>query len=307
MELPLNYSTEVSFAIKNNIPIVALESTIITHGMPYPQNVECAKLVEAEIRAKKVVPATIAIINGCIKIGLNDDELEKLGQYSLETCEEEALKISRRDLSYAVANKKTGGTTVSGTMICAKLANIRVFATGGIGGVHREGEDTLDISADLNELSKTNIAVVCAGIKSILDLRLSLEYLETMGVPVLGYKTTRLPAFYSKSSPFDVNYQMSSAKEIASLIVAHDLLKLESGILVTNPIPEKYSIDYDEMETIIERALGELKSTGLRGKEITPFLLSIIGKLSGQKSLEANIELVKNNARLAADIALELV
>jgi pseudouridylate synthase len=309
MKLPIDYSFEVSLALKSNIPIVALESTIITHGMPYPANVDCAKMVEEEIRAKNVAPATIAIIDGRIKVGLNENELEKLGQMSKEEedSEQELLKISRRDLSYAISSKATGGTTVSGTMICAKLAKIKIFATGGIGGVHRGGEDSLDISADLQELAKSNVTVVCAGIKSILDLELTLEYLETMGVPVLGYKTSKLPAFYSKSSPFDVNYRMSSAKKIADLVKTHELLNLAGGVLVTNPIPEKYSIAYEEMESVIKRALEELKSSGLTGKEITPFLLSIIAEMSGEKSLESNIELVKNNAKLAADIALEMI
>ena len=303
MKLPLDYSFETLLALKNKVPIVALESTIITHGMPYPQNVECAHLVEEEIRKKNVSPATIAVLDGRIKIGLNPGDFEKLGKYKDG---EEHLKISRRDLAYAVATGKTGGTTVSGTMKCAHLANIKVFATGGIGGVHRGAENSFDISADLQELAKTNVNVVCAGVKSILDLNLTLEYLETMGVPVLGFKTKKLPAFYSNKSPFEVDYRIESAKEIADMINAQNVLGLESGVLITNPIPEKYSLDFDEMEEIIQTALGELKSAGMIGKEITPFLLSIIAKLSNNKSLDSNIELVKNNARLAADIALEL-
>ena len=303
MKLPLDYSSEISLALKNNIPIVALESTIITHGMPYPKNVECAKIVEQEIRNKNVCPATIAVLHGRIKIGLNSDDFDKLGKFDKA---KKRLKISRRDLAYAVAFGKSGGTTVSGTMKCAHLANIKVFATGGIGGVHRGAEKSFDISADLQELAKTNVNVVCARVKSILDLNLTLEYLETMGVPVLGFKTNKLPAFYSNQSPFEVDYRVESAKEIAEMINAQNILGLESGVLITNPIPEKFSLDFDEIEEIIQKSLGELKSAGMIGKKITPFLLSMIAKLSNNKSLDANIELVRNNAKLAADIALEL-
>ncbi len=296
----LVFSEEVAQAKAEQKPIVALESTIISHGMPYPENVQTAKAVEQIIRDRGAVPATIAILNGNIKIGLTEDELEQLGT------SRDVEKVSRRDLPYVVAMKKHGATTVAGTMICAQMAGIRVFATGGIGGVHRGAEQTMDISADLQELSRTNVAVVCAGAKSILDLGLTLEYLETHGVPVIGYQTDVLPAFYSRTSPFRVDYRLDSAEEIAQFIETKWKLGLNGGVVIANPVPKEEELEESYITAIIEQALKEAEKQHITGKAVTPFLLDRVKTLTGGKSLKANIALVKNNAALAADLAREL-
>ncbi|OQP15377.1 MULTISPECIES: pseudouridine-5'-phosphate glycosidase [Geobacillus] len=296
----LVFSEEVAQAKAEKKPIVALESTIISHGMPYPENVQTAKAVEQIIRDRGAVPATIAILNGNIKIGLTEDELEQLGT------SRDVEKVSRRDLPYVVAMKKHGATTVAGTMICAQMAGIRVFATGGIGGVHRGAEQTMDISADLQELSRTNVAVVCAGAKSILDLGLTLEYLETHGVPVIGYQTDVLPAFYSRTSPFRVDYRLDSAEEIAQFIETKWKLGLNGGVVIANPVPKEEELEESYITAIIEQALKEAEKQHITGKAVTPFLLDRVKTLTGGKSLQANIALVKNNAALAADLAREL-
>ncbi|ABO66604.1 MULTISPECIES: pseudouridine-5'-phosphate glycosidase [Geobacillus] len=296
----LVFSEEVAAAKAERKPIVALESTIISHGMPYPENVQTAKEVEQLIRSRGAVPATIAIIDGKMKIGLTDDELEFLGT------SRDIEKVSRRDLPYVVAKKKHGATTVAATMICAAMAGINVFATGGIGGVHRGAERTMDISADLQELAQTNVAVVCAGAKSILDLGLTLEYLETHGVPVLGYQTDILPAFYSRTSPFRVDYRLDSAEEIAQFIETKWALGLDGGIVVANPVPQEDELEESYITSIIEQALKEAEEKHITGKAVTPFLLDRVKTLTEGKSLKANIALVKNNAVLAADIARAL-
>ncbi|ASS99796.1 pseudouridine-5'-phosphate glycosidase [Geobacillus thermocatenulatus] len=296
----LVFSEEVAQAKAEQKPIVALESTIISHGMPYPENVQTAKAVEQIIRDRGAVPATIAILNGNIKIGLTEDELEQLGT------SRDIEKVSRRDLPYVVAKKKHGATTVAGTMICAQMAGIRVFATGGIGGVHRGAEQTMDISADLQELSRTNVAVVCAGAKSILDLGLTLEYLETHGVPVIGYQTDVLPAFYSRTSPFRVDYRLDSAEEIAQFIETKWGLGLNGGVVIANPVPKEEELEESYITAIIEQALNEAEKQHITGKAVTPFLLDRVKTLTAGKSLKANIALVKNNAALAADLAREL-
>jgi pseudouridylate synthase len=296
----LVFSEEVAKAMKENKPIVALESTIISHGMPYPQNVETAKEVEQLIRENGAVPATIAILDGKIKIGVNEEELEFLGT------SKEIEKVSRRDLPYVIAMKKHGATTVAATMICANMAGIKVFATGGIGGVHRGAERTMDISADLQELARTNVAVVCAGAKSILDLGLTLEYLETNGVPVIGYGTETFPAFYSSTSPFKVNYRIDTPEEIAKLIATKWELGLNGGLIIANPIPKEEELEESYINSIIEEALKEAEEKQIAGKAVTPFLLDKVKTLTGGKSLEANIALVKNNAILAAKIAASL-
>lgn len=300
MEKYLEYSAEVQEAKKANKPIVALESTIISHGMPYPQNVETAKEVEEIIRKNGAVPATIAIINGKIKIGLSDEDLEFLGT------SKDIEKASRRDLPYLIANKKNGATTVASTMICAQLAGIEVFVTGGIGGVHREAETTMDISADLQELAQTNVAVICAGAKSILDLGLTLEYLETHGVPVVGYETDALPAFFTRTSPFNVNYRVNTAEEAAAMIRTKWELGLNGGVVIANPIPEADALDEAFITNVIESALREAKENNIEGKKVTPFLLSKVKELTEGKSLIANIALVKHNAEVGSRIAVSL-
>jgi len=291
-------SEEVRMAKEQDKTIVALESTIISHGMPYPQNVQTAREVEQIIRDEGAVPATIAVLDGKIKIGLSNEELEVLGK------SKDVAKASRRDLAYLIATKKKGATTVAATMICAELAGISVFVTGGIGGVHRGAEKTMDISADLEELAQTNVAVVCAGIKSILDLGLTMEYLETKGVPVIGYQTDVLPAFYTRTSPYPVNFRVDDVDTIASILKTKWDLKLKGGAVIANPIPEKYGMDEKMMEEIIEEALRQADENNITGKEVTPFLLAKVKELTGGKSLEANIELVKNNARLGAQLAI---
>lgn len=300
MEKYLEYSQEVLEAKKNNVPVVALESTIISHGMPYPQNVQTAKEVEDIIRKNGAVPATIAILDGKIKIGLSDEELEMLAT------RKDIEKASRRDLPYLVATKKNGATTVAATMICAELAGIEVFVTGGIGGVHREAEVTMDVSADLQELAQTNVAVVCAGAKSILDIGLTLEYLETHGVPVVGFGTEVLPAFYTRTSPFQVNVQVENEKEAASMIRTKWELGLKGGVVIANPIPETDALDEQFINSVIEAALKEAKETEIAGKNVTPFLLSKVKELTEGRSLEANIALVKNNAEVGSKIAVQL-
>lgn len=294
----IELSKEVEKAIKNNQAIVALESTIISHGMPYPKNVETARNCERIVRENGSIPATIAILNGKLKVGLSSEELEYLGKTG-----QDIVKTSRRDIAYNVANKIDGATTVSATMYIASLAGIKVFATGGIGGVHRGAETTFDISADLEELAITNVAVVCAGIKSILDLGLTMEYLETKGVPVLGYKTEVLPAFYSRESDFKVNFKIDSPQEIAKVLKTKFELGLNGGMLVTNPIPENMSMDSKIINKAIDQAIIEMDHLGIKGKEQTPYLLGKIVELTEGKSLESNIALVYNNCKLAAQIS----
>ena len=298
----LNINPEVQKALDDNKPIVALESTIISHGMPFPQNLETAIMLEDEVRKNGAIPATIALINGEIKVGLTKDELTSLAKEGLKV-----IKTSRRDIAYVIANKLTGATTVAATMIAADKAGIKIFATGGIGGVHRGATDTFDISADLQELAKTDVAVVCAGIKAILDLELTLEYLETLGVPLLGYQTDELPAFYTRQSGFKVDYNMQSPKEIANLLKAKWDLGLEGGVIIANPIPEESSLDFDLMTNAINKAIIQQNKLGIKGKKSTPFLLSKVKEFTDGESLVSNIELVKNNVILAAKIAVAFV
>lgn len=290
-------SENIKNAFQNNEPIVALESTIISHGMPYPQNFQTALKIEETVRKAGAVPATIAIINGKIKIGLSDAELEFFAK------EKNILKASRRDIAIAVSQKLNAATTVSATMICAKLASIKIFATGGIGGVHRGAETSMDISADLFELAHTNIAVVSAGVKSILDIGLTLEYLETMGVPVIGFKTEDFPAFFTNKSGFKTNYKINTEKEIADIIKSKYELGISGGVLIANSIPEKYSLDKKFIGDAIENSIRLAEENNIKGKDVTPFLLSKINELTKGKSLDANIQLVLNNAELAAKIA----
>lgn len=301
LEQYLDIKEEVAKALRENKPVVALESTIISHGMPYPKNVETALKTEEIIRGNGAVPATIAILNGRLKVGLDKEEIEKLGKLG-----EKVIKSSRRDIPFIVAEKENGATTVAATMIIANLAGIKVFATGGIGGVHRGAEESFDISADLEELSQTDVAVVCAGAKAILDLGLTLEYLETKGVPVIGFDTDELPAFYTRKSGFGVDYNIDSPLEIAKVLKSKWDLKLRGGVVVANPIPEEYQMDYDTITSAINEAIGDSKKEGIKGKESTPFLLAKVKEITGGESLESNIELVYNNARLAAEIAVEL-
>ncbi len=289
---------EVSEAIKNKKGVVALESTIISHGMPYPKNVETALKIEKIVRDKGAIPATIAIIDGQLKAGLSESEIELLGKMGTKV-----IKTSRRDLPFIVAKKETGATTVAATMIIAKMAGIKIFATGGIGGVHRGAEKTMDVSADLQELAQTNVAVVCAGAKAILDLRLTLEYLETFGVPVIGFQTDEFPAFYSRNSGLTLPYSANSAHEVAKILKAQSDLSMKNGMVIANPIPEQFEMDYASINEAIEKALKEAAAKNISGKAITPFLLSRIEQLTKGKSLDANIQLVYNNAKLAAEIA----
>ena len=301
LEKYLNVSPEVKAAIDASKPVVALESTIISHGMPYPQNVETALNVERIVRENGAVPATIAIIQGKITVGCTHEQIEHLGKKGLAVA-----KASRRDLPVLLSRGEDGATTVTTTMIGAALAGIRVFATGGVGGVHRGAETTMDISADLEELAQTQVLVVCAGAKSILDLGLTLEYLETKGVPVIGYRTKELPAFYTTHSGFQVDYRLDTPKEIADAFAVKLDMGLAGGMLVTNPIPDEYAMDLDYINRNIDAAIAEAKSLGIHGKDTTPFLLDKIQKLTGGDSLKANIQLVYNNARLGAQIASEL-
>ena len=294
----LDLSPEVAKAIAEGKPVVALDSTIISHGMPYPQNVETALRVEQTIRDNGAVPATIAVIGGRLKAGLTPEEIEYLGKKGREVA-----KASRRDLPVLVARGADGATTVTTTMIIAHMAGIKVFATGGIGGVHRGAETTMDISADLEELAMTPVMVICAGAKSILDLGLTLEYLETKGVPVIGYGTEELPAFYTRKSGFKVDYRIDTPEELAAAFRAKLEMGLKGGMLVTNPIPEEYSMDPERINAAIDEAVAECNARGIKGKETTPFLLARIKDITGGDSLASNIQLVLNNARLAARTA----
>ena len=297
----LDISPEVQQALAEGKPVVALESTIISHGMPYPKNVETAMLVEKTIRENGAVPATIAIIGGRLKAGLSADEIEYLRKSGRKVA-----KVSRRDLAAIVARGADGATTVTTTMIIAHMAGIGVFATGGIGGVHRGAETTMDISADLEELGSTPVMVVCAGAKSILDLGLTLEYLETKGVPVVGYGTDELPAFYTRRSGFGVDYRVDSPAELAAMFKAQQELGMKGGMLVANPIPEQYAMDKEVIDAAIDQAVAESKAQGIHGKETTPFLLARVVELTGGDSLESNIQLVLNNAVVASKTASEL-
>jgi pseudouridine-5'-phosphate glycosidase len=296
----LDLSDEVRRALAQGDPVVALESTIITHGMPHPQNVATAREVETVVRANGAVPATIAVMGGRIKVGLSDAELDWLGTAT------GVMKLSRADLPFAVATGRHGSTTVAATMICADLAGIRVFATGGIGGVHRGVEDTLDISADLDELAATPVAVVCAGAKAILDLPRTLEYLETRGVPVIGFGTDRFPAFWSRTSDLPVPLRLDTPEAIADLMNAKEALGLTGGLLVANPVPADDEIPQAEMRDYIEEALREAKRQGVTAKAVTPFLLGHLNTLTAGRSLTTNIALVKNNAALAARLSAAL-
>jgi pseudouridylate synthase len=297
----LDIHPEVAAALAEGRPVVALESTIISHGMPWPQNAETALAVEAEVRAHGAVPATIAIIDGRLKAGLAREQIELLGRSG-----HEVAKVSRRDMAALVARGGTGATTVAATMIVAALAGIRLFATGGIGGVHRGAQTSFDISADLQELARTPVAVVCAGAKSILDLGLTLEYLETHGVPVIGYRTDRLPAFFSRDSDFGVDRRLDEPAEIARLLHAQWRLGFDAGVVIANPIPAAHALPRETIDRAIAQALGEAAAQGIGGKAATPFLLARVNELTGGVSLAANIQLVLNNARLAAAIACAL-
>ena len=294
----LDVSQEVAEALAAGKPVVALESTIISHGMPYPKNVETALNVENIIRESGAVPATIAIIGGRLKAGLNPEEIEYFGKKGREIA-----KVSRRDIAAICARGEDGATTVTTTMMIAHMAGIRFFATGGIGGVHRGAEKTMDISADLEELAHTPVVVICAGAKAILDLGLTLEYLETHGVPVIGYGTKELPAFYSRHSGLEVDYRMDTPEEIAAAFLAQSRMGLQGGMLVTNPIPEAYAMDDGLIGRAIDQAVAESVAQEIKGKEITPFLLARVAELTGGESLESNIQLVYSNARLASAIA----
>ncbi len=299
-DLPLDVSPEIVDALARGVGVVALESTIITHGMPYPANVETARAVEATVRQGGAVPATIVVLGGRIRVGLDGETLERLGQAS------GVLKLSRADLPYAVAMGRNGSTTVAATMICARLAGIPVFATGGIGGVHRGVETTLDISADLDELGRTAVTVVCAGAKALLDLPRTLEYLETRGVPVVGYRTDRFPAFWSRDSGLAAPLRLDTADEIAALVASKNLLGLGGGVLVANPVPAADEIPAAEMSHHIDRAVADAGAQGVSGKEVTPFILSRMLELTGGRSLATNVALIRNNAALAAEIAVAL-
>ena len=294
-------SEEVKEAINGNKAVVALESTIISHGMPYPQNYDTALLVENTVRKNNAVPATIAIIDGKIKVGLSLRDLEII------STGKNILKASRRDLPVIISKKLHAATTVSATMICAALASLKIFATGGIGGVHRNAQNTFDISADLTELSITNIAVVSAGVKSILDIGLTLEYLETMGVPVIGYRTDEFPAFYTRQSGYKVNYRLDSPEEIAEAMKVKRELGLNGGMIIANPVPEEFSMDKKIIDEAIEASLTKADKNNIKGKDVTPFLLSEINNITGGTSLESNIKLVMNNAKLAAKIIVRSV
>lgn len=297
----LDVATEVADAIAAQRAVVALESTIIAHGMPYPRNIETAQRLEAEIRSAGAIPATIGVLDGKLRVGLTLSEMERFGKKG-----QEVAKASRRDLPYLIMQKAMGATTVAATLIGARLARIPVFATGGIGGVHRGATETFDVSADLPELARTNVAVVSAGAKSLLDLSLTLEYLETLGVPVVGYQTNELPAFYTRTSGLQVDYRLDQATAIAQLLWTKWSMGLEGGVLVANPIPLEYALEPSQVDGAIEQALTEAARAQVRGKALTPFLLGRVVDLTGGLSLEANIALVQNNARLAAEIAVAL-
>ena len=297
----LDIAPEVRLALQQEQPVVALESTIISHGMPYPQNVATALRVEAEVRSSGALPATIAVIDGRLTAGLSAAQIEELGRAGPTVA-----KVSRRDLPFIVATNQTGATTVAATMIIAAMAGIRVFATGGIGGVHRGAAQTFDISADLQELARTPVAVVCAGAKSILDLGLTLEYLETHGVPVVGYRTAQLPAFFTQGSGFSVDYRLDDASEIARLLQIKWAMGLGGGVVIANPIPAAHAMPRAVIDAAIAQALSDAQAQGISGKQTTPFLLERVNALTGGDSLAANIELVLNNARLASAVAVAL-
>jgi len=299
MNLYLDVNPEVAAAIAEGKPVVALESTIISHGMPYPQNVETALNVERIIRENGAVPATIAIIGGRLKAGLTAEEIEYFGKKG-----QAIAKASRRDLAVLCARGEDGATTVTTTMIIAHMAGIKIFATGGIGGVHRGAETTMDISADLEELGQTPVMVVCAGAKSILDLGLTLEYLETKGVPVIGFGTKELPAFYTRSSGFQVDYRIDTTEELAKVFKAQHSLGMKGGMLVCNPIPAEYAMPLETINAAIDQAIAECSAKGIHGKETTPFLLARVAELTGGNSLASNIRLVYNNAKVAAQTAV---
>lgn len=296
----LDILPEIKDALEKGMPVVALESTIISHGMPYPRNVETAKEVEQVVRDNGAVPATIAILGGRLKVGLCSDEIDDLGRKGLDV-----IKASRRDIPFIVAGGQDGATTVAATMIIADMAGIRLFATGGIGGVHRGGENSMDVSADLEELSRTNVAVVCAGIKSILDIGRTLEYLETAGVPVVSYGTDEVPAFYARDSGHQSDYRIDSPAQAAQALKAKYDLGINGSILITNPVPEKYALAPEDINKTIEEAIVEMDKRGITGKDTTPFLLARIAEQTGGESLDTNIKLVLNNAALAAKIAAE--
>lgn len=296
----LEIHPEVQKALEEGKPVVALESTIISHGMPYPKNIEMAQNVSRIVRENGAIPATIAIINGVLKVGLTKEEIEFLGT------SKDVVKASRRDLPFVISKKLNGATTVATTMILADLAGVRVFATGGIGGVHRGAQETFDISADLQELANTNVAVICAGAKSILDIGLTLEYLETNGVPVIGFGTDEFPAFYTRKSGFGVDYRVDSSLEVAEALKAKWDLNLKGGMVIGNPIPEQFEMDYDTITNAIETALRESDENNITGKKVTPFLLDKVKTITAGQSLASNIELVYNNAKVAAQIATDL-
>ena len=300
MQKYLKFSDEVQHAIEAEIPIVALESTIISHGMPYPENLNTAKEVERIVSEEGAMPATIAIIDGEICIGLSEEQMQFLAT------EKNIVKASRRDLPVVISKKLHASTTVAATMICANLAGIEIFVTGGIGGVHRDAEKTFDISADLQELAKTNVAVISAGAKAILDLKLTMEYLETMGVPVLSYQSDEFPAFYTRHSGIPANYRVETPEEIARIIHAKWELGLEGGLIIGNPVPAEDSMDPAGMRKAVDVALREAYEKGVEGKDVTPFLLDRMKVLTKGESLESNIALIKNNARLGAQIAVAL-
>lgn len=295
----MKISLRVAKALANKEPVVALESTIISHGMPYPKNVETALLVEKTIEDNGAIPATIGIIDGEIVVGMSRDEIEEFGK------KKGIAKVSKRDLPIVVAKKMWGATTVSATMLIAHMAGIEIFVTGGIGGVHRGAESTFDISRDLKELGEVDVAVICSGAKAILDIPKTLEYLETEGVTILSNKEKSFANFYSSSSSYPVDYAFTSAKEAASIIKAKRDLELEGGILISNPVPEEYSLPHDYIDSIVDQAVKESKEQGIKGKDVTPFLLKRIVELTGGKSLESNIALILNNAKLGANIAKE--
>lgn len=293
-------SPEVDSALKDGKPVVALESTIISHGMPYPKNLETAKRCEEIVIENGAVPATTGIINGKIKVGMNDEELEFMAT------SKNVIKASRRDFPYIVANKLNGATTVATSIITANLVGIKLLVTGGIGGVHRGAQETFDISRDLEEIANTDIAVVCAGAKSILDIGLTLEYLETKGVPVLGYKTDEMPAFYTRESGYKLDYKIDTSKEMANIINTKWDLNLDGGVVIANPILKKDEMDKDLIDNAIKEAVEDAKKLNVKGKQITPFLLSRVLEATEGDSLEANIKLVENNAKIGAQIAREL-
>lgn len=295
----LHVTPEIADALSSSLPVVALESTIISHGMPYPRNVETALAAEQTVRDQGALPATIAILNGKLRVGLAPDEIDKLGRQGTE-----ATKTSRRDIALVIANNEDGATTVAATLIIASMAGISTFATGGIGGVHRGVEETLDISADLDELARTNIAVVCSGVKSVLDIPRTLEYLETRGVPVAGYKTSSMPAFYTRDSGYWLDHRFDSPGQVAAAMHAKWNIGLEGGVIVANPVPAEYALNETEIATVIDRAVDEMNRRGIAGKQTTPFLLAEIAAHTAGRSLDTNIQLLLNNARLAARIAV---